>query len=220
MGVVVAAANLKGGSGKTTVSTSLAAALAADGSRVTLLDADPQGSATAWLESGSLPVKLLAAPMEDDADAPRWIAQVKEAAQETDYLVIDLPPMLGIVTAAALRQADVVVVPITPSALDIRAAMRAIDLVREARKSRNGLPSCLLVPNRVDRRTAAGREAEAALHELGEPVSPPIGLRSAFVDAVSAGSWVGSYAPKSPAHDEIKHLAAVVRATLKRKVAT
>jgi chromosome partitioning protein len=56
------------------------------------------------------------------------------------------------------------VVPVTPSGADLIATSKAFDLLREARTVRQDRkPACLMVPSRVDRRTAAGREIEAAL---------------------------------------------------------
>jgi chromosome partitioning protein len=87
----------------------------------------------------------------------------------------------------------------------------ALALVREARGIRSGgLPRALMIPSKVDRRTSAGREIEAALHEFGEPVGPAVGLRSAFADAATARTWVGELAPRSTGHQEIAACARVV----------
>ena len=69
----------------------------------------------------------------------------------------------------------------------------------------------------MDRLTGAGREIEAALHEMGEPVTPAIGLRSAFVDSATSHHWVGAFAPRSVAHQEIAALAAAVDRITRRK---
>ena len=109
-------------------------------------------------------------------------------------------------------------VPVAPSGLDLRAAVKALDLLREARAARgNGDPRALLVPSRVDRRTGAGREIEAALHEMGEPVGPGVGLRAAFIDSATSREWVGGFAPRSVAHQEIQALAAVVDRLTRKK---
>ena len=111
-----------------------------------------------------------------------------------------------------LSLADLILVPVSPSGLDLRAAERTLALLRQARKvRRDGKPAALLVPSRVDRRTAAGREIEAVLHDMGEPVAPAIIQRAAHVDAFSAGQWIGAYAPRSAGHVEIQSLAALVR---------
>lgn len=208
MARIVAVGNLKGGVGKSTLAVNLAAELA-QGRRVHLIDADAQATAAEWLGMGALSFSAEALPLDDARDAERWVARVRAA--DADMVVIDLPPHTGAATAAALILADLAVIPVAPSGLDLRAAGKALDLLREAREARgDGKPAALLVPSKVDRRTAAGREIEAALHELGEPVGPAIGLRAAFVDSATAGAWVGAYAPRSAAHQEIATLAAVV----------
>ena len=90
-------------------------------------------------------------------------------------------------------------------------------MVEEARKARgDGKPRALLIPSRVDRRTGAGSEIEAVLHEFGEPVAPVVSQRVAHVDAFTAGQWIGQYAPASVALSEIKALAGVVRRLVRK----
>ena len=148
-------------------------------------------------------------PLEDERKAGAWMRRLR--GLKADVVVIDLPPQNGAATAAALMVADLFLVPVAPSGLDLRAAAKALDLLREARQARGrGEPKALLVPSRVDRRTGAGREIEAALHEMGEPVGPAVGLRAAFIDSATSREWVGMFAPRSIAHQEVQSLAAVV----------
>jgi chromosome partitioning protein len=208
MARIIAVGNLKGGVGKSTLAVNLACELAA-GRRVVVLDADAQATASEWGGLGKLGVPVEPLPLDDERKAAAWMRRVRSAP--ADIVVIDLPPHNGAATAAALMMADLFLVPVAPSGLDIRAATKALDLLREARTARgDGKPMALLVPSKVDRRTGAGREIEAALHEMGERVGPAIGARSAFVDSATAGEWVGAFAPRSVAHQEIGALAAVV----------
>jgi chromosome partitioning protein len=208
MARIVAVGNLKGGVGKSTLAVNLACELAGS-HRVVVLDADAQATATEWGAMGRLPVQIDALPLDDERQAAAWMRRVQSSP--ADLVLIDLPPHNGAATAAALMMADLFVVPVAPSGLDLRAAAKALDFLREARAARgDGKPAALLVPSRVDRRTGAGREIEAALHEMGERVGPAIGSRSAFVDSATSGEWVGMFAPRSTAHQEIMALSAVV----------
>lgn len=209
---VIALANLKGGVGKSTLAVNLAGALAPQS---VLLDADPQGTALAWAEAGELPFPVIAAPLEG-VSLEAWIASA--LAQEAPFVVVDLPPMLGAATAAALAVSDVVCVPVTPSGADLQATARAMDLVQDARDARgDGLPRVVMIPSKVDRRTAAGGEIEAALIDFGELVGPVIAQRVAHADAFAAGQWIGGYAPGSAAHADVKALAGVVKKLTKGK---
>lgn len=203
---IIALANLKGGVGKSTLAVNIAGAL---GPRITLVDADPQATATAWAEAGKLPFPVIAAPLSG-ADVRAWIETVLSI--DTPHTVIDLPPMLGEATTAALAICDLAVIPVSPSGADIRATNRAVELIAEARAARqDGKPKALLVPSKVDRRTAAGAEIEAVLHDYGEPVGPIVSQRIAHADAFSAGQWIGDYAKGTAAHAEVKALASVVK---------
>jgi hypothetical protein len=64
----------------------------------------------------------------------------------------------------------------------------------------------MLVPSRVDRRTAIGRRIHATLERFGLKVGPAIRQRSAHIEAFEAGAWIGVHAPGSPAHREIRVL--------------
>ncbi len=208
MARIIAVANLKGGVGKTTLAVNLACELSAT-YRVHLVDADPQGSAIEWFGRGLLPCTAEARVLGDTARSGEWVHRVRSAA--ADVIVIDLPPAIGGATTAAMMIADLVMLPISPSLLDGRATLKAIAPLATIRNARRGdRPRALLVPSRVDRRSRAGCEIEAALHEIGEPVGPAICQRSAFVEATAAGTWIGGFAPRSSAHVELMVLTAVV----------
>ena len=210
---LIAIGNLKGGVGKTTLAISVACALAEHGN-VVVVDADAQASAAAWAAPGKLPIQVVALPLVADTEqaVAAWLERLVEIRDAADFALVDLPPNLGAATVAALSLVDLLLVPVPPSGLDLRAAERTLALLRQARQVRHDTrPTGLLVPSRVDRRTGAGREIEAVLHDLGEPVAPAVIQRAAHVDAFSAGQWIGAYAPRSAGHVEIQALAALVR---------
>jgi len=207
MGKLIAVGNLKGGTGKSTIAVNLACALREAERTVALVDADPQGSATDWQAAGGLPVLVESLPLGSPRDAQRWVARVLTLKAGADYVVVDLPPQVGSGIASALLLADVLLVPVSPSGVDLRATGRALDLLRRARAVRDSAkPAAMLVPSRVDRRTEIGRGAHSALARFGLQVGPEISQRSDHVRAYAAGTWVGAFAPGSPAHREIRVL--------------
>ena len=207
---IITVAALKGGVGKSTLAVNLACAMPGP---VVLVDADSQGTATAWAVGGELPVEVLAMPLEDERQTPAWVRDVLSLASSTT-VVIDGPPHLRAATVAAIALADLVLLPVSASGADLVATTRALELVRAARADGAEM-KCLLVPSRVDFRTLAGRELAGALKKLGEPVGPPVRQLAAHVDAFSAGQWIGRYAAGSPAHDDLVALAAVIKQKVK-----
>ena len=108
---IIALANLKGGVGKSTLAVNVAGMLAPS---VAVIDADPQATATAWAEAGHLPFPVIESPLTGD-NVKAWIATTLSETEGRKFLVIDLPPMLGDATAAALAICDLAVVPVSPS---------------------------------------------------------------------------------------------------------
>lgn len=207
MGKLIAVGNLKGGTGKTTIAVNLATALREADRTVALVDADAQGSATDWHAAGRLPVLVETLPLGTEREAQGWVARVLALKAGADYVVVDLPPQIGSGIASALLLADVLLVPVSPSGVDLRATGRALDFLRRARAVRGGAkPAAMLVPSRVDRRTVIGQRAHRTLARFGLKVGPEIRQRSVHVGAFAAGTWVGAFAPGSPAHREIRVL--------------
>ena len=200
---VIVVANLKGGTGKTTIAVNLACSLSRR-HEVLLVDADQQGSSLAWAEYDGLPVEVRALPLENPRGAPGWQKKVLKEAEKLT-VVVDCPPHLQGATQAAINIADLVLVPVTPSRADLLATTRAVDMVRTAR-GRKRRPVCLLVPSKVDTRTNVGWGLPQDLKELGEPVGPTIRQLTSHVEAFEAGLWIGDFALGSPAHADIVSL--------------
>src|SRR5690606_35229012 len=114
---------------------------------------------------------------------------------------------------------DLLVVPVTPSAVDLHATAQALAVLHHMRESREGRPACLLVPSRVDKRLAQGRKAGALLQKMGCEVGSALAQRAAHIEAFSAAAWIGAYAPDTPAHDDVRTLAREVEEQLRRCLA-
>jgi chromosome partitioning protein len=101
------------------------------------------------------------------------------------------------------------VVPCTPSGLDLEATTRTLEIIDAVRARPDGFPVLILVPNRIDRRTLEGQQLVDELTGFREYVSPPIGDRSVFVRAFATGVPISAWAGKL-AHGEIQTLADLV----------
>jgi chromosome partitioning protein len=212
--MVIAVVNLKGGCGKSTIAVNLACELASNGDSVLLLDNDSQGTSSHWLQHGHLPIRGEFMPLENDEDGERLVRAA--ATKGERYVVLDAPAHVGAATQAAGKIADLVLIPVTASGVDLVATRAAVDLIREARTNlRGGGPRCLIVPSKIDRRTDAGRQIETQMSCFGETVVPTIHQRTAFFEAFGAGKWIGDFAPQSSAHYDITSLAIAVKRSLR-----
>jgi chromosome partitioning protein len=212
--VVIAVVNLKGGCGKSTIAVNLACELASNGDQVLLVDNDSQGTSSLWLRKGRLPVSGEFMPLENEEDGERLIRSV--AARNEHYVVLDAPAHVGAATQAAGKIADLVLIPVTASGVDLVATRAAVEIIQKARAMRRGGgPRCLIVPSKIDRRTDAGRRIDDELRAFGETVGPTVHQRTAFVEAFGAGQWIGEYAPMSSAHYDISSLAIAVKRSLR-----
>lgn len=206
--------NLKGGCGKSTIAVNLACELAANGDSVLLVDNDSQGTSSEWLARGRLPVQGAFMPLENDADGEQLVQAV--AARNERYVVLDAPAHVGAAAQAAGKIADLVLVPVTASGVDLAATRTVVEIIRQARiLRRSGAPKCLIVPSKIDRRTDAGRQIDERVSSFGESVGPAVHQRTALVEAFWSGQWIGDYAPQSPAHYDISSLAIAVKRSLR-----
>jgi chromosome partitioning protein len=209
MGHLIAIGNLKGGTGKSTIAVNLASALAEAGHRTLLVDADSQGTASLWHAKGKLPIELARLPLTIDRSSGSWVADLLARKARFDRLIVDLPPQMGSGLASALLIADLFLVPVTPSGIDLAATGCALEVLQKARAMRGPTkPACMLTPSRVDRRTAIGRSIHGALSSFNLTVGPAIRQRSVHVRAFEAGMWIGDQAPNSSVADIVTRLEA------------
>jgi chromosome partitioning protein len=211
MSRIIALAQQKRGVGKTTLAVSLAAEIRRCGGDVALIDTDPQRSACDWAEPGNLqfPVEGLAI---SDAAVSKWAEAVMRF--DTDFLVIDTAPNDRAV-AASIAICNIVLLPCTPSGLDIEATTQALKIIDAVRGRRRDPLLVAIVPNRVDMRTLEGRQLADELRQIGETIGPAIGNRTAFVRAFSSGMAICDHAPGSDADQEIRALWLTVQRMLR-----
>ncbi|PLW00147.1 hypothetical protein BRL53_05280 [Corynebacterium ulcerans] len=122
---MIAICNLKGGTGKTTSAIMIATGLTQLGRTVTVLDLDPQGSATEWAQAAeefgaSLPFLVI----------PGNAHSIRRAPQ-SDFVLLDCPPGNAQIIDAAVASSDEVIIPVSPSGIEVDRMWDALDLTAE-----------------------------------------------------------------------------------------
>lgn len=183
--------NPKGGSGKSTIATNLAAHYAWAGRSVALMDHDPQGSSMRWLRLR--PPDL--APIHGIAAYEKKLGVTRAFALRTppgtDTLVVDTPAAVTPLQLPELTQdAHAIVVPVLPSDIDIHAASRAIaDLLLVGRVHRSER-RLVIVANRARRYTKAFGNLMRFLESMRIPVAAVLRDSQAYVRSAECGMGI------------------------------
>ena len=183
-------ANAKGGCGKTTIATNLAAAFSRSGFRTAIADVDPQRSSLNWIERR--PADL---PAIQGLDWSKGIGKVKKYI---DRLVIDSP---AAVTPkefqGLLKMADGIVMPILPSAFDQVAAISFLGKIETLKPIRKNRKRVAVVANRVRARSRAARTLMEFLENFNHP--PVMTLRETVLYTEAADTGISIFDRKDKA---------------------
>ena len=192
--------NPKGGSGKTTLATNIAVYYALRGNRTTLLDMDPQGSATDWL-----------------AERPETRAAIhgiyaadggSRVPRNTDVLVMDAPAgAQGRDMSELLRRSQTALIPVIPSAIDMRALVRFYDELVGLSRVVNQQIRIATVANRVREASPNRVLLEDYLRKLKLPDGRKLPFTTvlrqsqAYIRAAERGLGIWELAPSLVAHE-------------------
>lgn len=200
-GKVISVAQQKGGSGKSTVAAHLAVALRLQGYSVALVDIDPQRSLSFWFETrqqrkrGSIDLAF--------CDAEGWeLSRISEnLIKDHDFVLVDCPPHAETDSRVAIRAADLVLMPVQPSILDIRACEKTKQLAdREGRQA-------MAVFNRLAPHQDVSEIGRTGLNGLAVPFfTVGLGNRVAYPKTMAKGLTVLEVGGAAKAGDEVRSL--------------
>jgi chromosome partitioning protein len=254
---VIAIVNQKGGCGKTTSTVNLAGSLAADGSRVLVVDLDPQAHATLALgidpeeleenlyeiltdpggadrihevlvqAGGSVAVapsgivlsaleQKLAVEAGDVKSRTERVANALEGLRDSfDYVLIDCPPNVGLLTFNALRAASEVIIPLETSYFSIYGVQKLLETIALLSERIGHELSVRVLPTMYDGRTRYARQTLAEIRELFKDMcfDTVIRLNVKLREAASRGIPICHYAPSANGSRDYNALAVEVEAS-------
>jgi chromosome partitioning protein len=188
--------NRKGGAGKTTLTTNLASYFASRNVVTTIMDYDPQGSSLNWLRSRSPPL----ARIYGANAAPEKFGQLRSLGMyvpaETQQLIIDAPGgSSGVLLQEMLCRADCILIPVTPSSIDIHATAHFIKDVLLTGITRARSIRMAVVANRVRRSMPVYQPLERFLSALNLNLIARLLDSDAFLKAAEQGLGIFELEP-------------------------
>jgi chromosome partitioning protein len=199
---VIAVLNEKGGCGKTTIATNLARGLQLEGLDVLVVDSDVQGSARDW------------GAAQDEVDTPAVVGMdrpvlhknIPKIAEGNDVVVVDGAARAEKMQTSAIKAADLVLIPVQPSAYDIWSSETLVELV-QARREVAGKPDAAFVVSRQIVGTNLAEEAQNALESFDLPVMEGrTAQRVIYAEAASQGLSVLDVDSSSKAASEMRQI--------------
>ena len=205
---VIGIVQLKGGAGRSTLATNLAAILSRK-APTALLDCDmPQGTSASWYSLREAEGRTEGLTLATVETARELVSTIE--GLDHDYVVIDAPPRIAEVTRAILMLSDLLLIPLGASAAEIWATTDLLDTIEEAQVERPDLKS-RIVWNKFRAYTkSAGELRQAVKEELKAPaLKTSLGYRVAYSEALARGLAADEWTD-STAREEIRAVVAEI----------
>ncbi|QCO58081.1 ParA family protein (plasmid) [Pseudorhodobacter turbinis] len=183
---VIVMASPKGGVGKSTCAVLLAAEFARIGAQVTVLDCDPNKSLSRWASHG-LPKGVT---LHAEIGRSEIVPAIRKADGDGRIVIVDLEGIASQLVSRAISQADLVIVPMQPTALDAEIGSEALALVREEEEAlgRTIRHAVVLTKTNAAVKSRVQRELEIQLRGAGiDMIEPALVARAAFSEIFAYG---------------------------------
>ena len=181
--------NAKGGCGKSTIATNLAAYYASEGFETALADYDPQQSALAWLEDRPAEYATI-------TGVAGFEEGLKGIPRNTEYLIMDAPARShGKELNELVKRAESIIVPVLPSPIDIKAARNFVNELMNVSKVADKKAKVAVVANRVRDNTLISAELDDYLMSLKAPYVTWLREAQNYIRAYQRGLGVHELPP-------------------------
>ncbi len=183
---VIVMASPKGGVGKSTCAVLLASEFARMGADVTVLDCDPNKSLSRWASHG-LPTGV---SLKSEVGRSEVVPVIRSADGDGKIVIVDLEGVASQLVSRAISHADLVIVPMQPTALDAEIGSEALALVREEEEAlaRSIRHAVVLTKTTAAVKSRVQKELEEQLREAGiDLIEPPLVARAAFSELFAYG---------------------------------
>jgi chromosome partitioning protein len=201
MSFIISFLNQKGGVGKSTLSINVAACLALLQQKVLLIDADKQGTASAWVSlRAETPFQVVSMARENMA------RDALKLAGDFDFAVIDGPPQAETISRSCIVASDLVALPIEPGGASRWSSDLTVRQLMEASELKPAL-KCGFVVSRKISGTVLGRDTRRMAADAGIPIfETEIEQRIGYAEALTMGKTIFEWAVRGPAVSEIQSL--------------
>jgi chromosome partitioning protein len=190
--MIISVTSLKGGVGKSTVAQNIAVCFANSGYKVCIVDADTNQSAIRW--SGLRNESKPKVPVFGLPDGTSLAANIKPLNEDYEIVLIDGTPSLSKITSKIILLADLLLIPILPSGLDVWATEHFIDRYNEACEQKESKIPAFFILNKFKPNTNFSKEVREVLPDTGIPVMANVlNDRVAYAEAVVQGLGVFEY---------------------------
>jgi chromosome partitioning protein len=183
---IIGIVQIKGGVGRSTVSTNLSAYLSKNHTTA-LIDCDiPQGTASSWYALRAAGNKVNNLVIATAKDHKKMVEHIQLLSNRVEYVVLDAPPRIAEITRSMLMLCDLIVIPVGATAAELWATSDLLETISEAKKNRPQLEYRLLW-NKYRTSTKSAKYLSGEVELEASTLSTKLGFRVAYGDALANG---------------------------------